>query len=332
MSKMLFSTDTDSGTITVLSLIDGNLSRVSEINVGNGPRGGVKFTTSGKGYVANHSGNTVSEIDAHSLAETDRITVGLAPIGVAVVNDSYLLVSNGGDDTVSVVDLKTKKEVSKFPVGKEPRHPALSPDKMTAYIPIAGAHYVAKVDVSALHDEYDPDAQIQLTEGKRIDVGAGAFPYSVGVAPDGATAVVANNQAEHVTLISTADDTVQSVVEVGSKGARGVAFTPDSKTAFVSVENANEIAVIDIAKGSVTDRLQAGSGPRGILFDPGSATIFSAGFARGKASFVPALKGNAISVIRLRGDDSSAFSVKAQEEALSVPVGAGPCSVTMFEI
>lgn len=79
----IYSTNTDSGTITVLeNKGDGKVKKFTEIRVGNAPRGSVRFTKTGLGYVSNTSTNTVSEIDALTHQETRRIRVGNGPRGL----------------------------------------------------------------------------------------------------------------------------------------------------------------------------------------------------------------------------------------------------------
>lgn len=49
--RLMFSTDTDSGTITVINFESDDFPVLAKIEVGNGPRGAVRFTKSGRGFV-----------------------------------------------------------------------------------------------------------------------------------------------------------------------------------------------------------------------------------------------------------------------------------------
>src|SRR5262245_48720151 len=105
MAIEIYSTDTDSGQISVIRKQFNSYSTVTTIPVGNAPRGSVKFTRDGRGFVSNTSTNTVSEIDALTHREVARIQVGSGPRGLGIVpGDRYMLVSNSGSNTVSVVD------------------------------------------------------------------------------------------------------------------------------------------------------------------------------------------------------------------------------------
>lgn len=125
----IFSTDTDDGTISVIGKQGAEHRLLERIRVGNAPRGAVKFTTSGRGFVSNTSQNTVSEIDPVSLDEERRIEVGHGPRGLGIVpGDTYLLVSNSGSDSLSIVDLDLNVEVRQIQTGRDPRHMAITPD------------------------------------------------------------------------------------------------------------------------------------------------------------------------------------------------------------
>ena len=324
MQRLLFSTDTDSGTVTVYDIASTS-APVAKIQIGNGPRGAVRFTKDGRGFVTNHAGNTISEIDAFSLREVGRIVVGIAPIGNAIVpGDRFLLVSNSGDNTVSVVDLNIRKEVFVVPVGREPRHPDISPDGQFAYIPLSGGDSVIKLDVSELLNATPTFSNIKVVA--RVFLGVGTFPYSAAVSPKGDKVIAANNQADFITVIDAASSTVERNIPVGTKGARGTAFTPDGAVAFVSLEDTSEILAIDVARGAILQRIPSGPGPRGLLFDAVTETVFGSSFSRTGTGggLVP----NSISLLNV---GANPLNLLAPPSVRSINVGAGPCSVALFE-
>ena len=82
----IFSTDTDDGTISVIVKADkGEHTLLRTIRVGNAPRGAVKFTSSGRGFVSNTSQNTISELGPVGLEEVRRLVVGHGPRGLGIV-------------------------------------------------------------------------------------------------------------------------------------------------------------------------------------------------------------------------------------------------------
>jgi hypothetical protein len=58
----IYSTDTDSGLVSVVGATNGVHHRIEQVSVGNAPRGAVKFTSDGRGFVCNCGGDTISEM------------------------------------------------------------------------------------------------------------------------------------------------------------------------------------------------------------------------------------------------------------------------------
>lgn len=62
-------------------------------------------------------------IDGLTHEETRRIQVGNGSRGLFIVGkEKYLLVSNSGSDTLSVVDLEYGEEIRQIEIGRDPRH------------------------------------------------------------------------------------------------------------------------------------------------------------------------------------------------------------------
>ncbi|WP_424216485.1 YncE family protein (plasmid) [Streptomyces sp. BI20] len=323
-----FSTDTDDGVVSVVAKTGpGEHRTVAQIPVGNAPRGGVKFTADGRGFVCNTSQNTISEIDAVALDEVRRIEVGHGPRGQGLLpGDRYLLVSNSGSDTLSVVDLELNTEVHTVPTGRDPRHMGVNKAGTIAYVCVWGDGYVAKFDVSSLA-EGRPEG---VTEIARIPVDRLAHPYSLGIDPSGRRVFVANTQAAYVTVIDTDTDRTHTV-DVGSTGGRGVAFTPDGRHALVTVENTSSVAVIDVDTLAVTRHIPTGSGPRGLVVDPADETVYITNFARaGMMAAHPDFAPNSLTMVDLASAPLDRDEGEFRYEEITV--GFGPCSVVMFDL
>jgi YVTN family beta-propeller protein len=338
MVTRLFSTDTDSGTITALETSNGQFNVIQTIPVGNSPRGAVKFTRAGRGYISNSSGDTISEIDALTCRETARIKVGIAPMGVGIIpGDRFALVSNSGSNYISVVDLNEREEIFQVSVGREPRHMDITKDGLWAFVAISGSDYISKISTKALFEVDIDDIQNEVREIAHIFVGKGACPYSVGIAPSGQLVYSANNQVPYISVINTSSNQVEAQVDVGNKGARGVAFTPDGSQALITIEDTSEIVVIDTSSQTITRRFPTGPGPRGLIVDPKSEVIYASAFTRTKKS--PSSDNqlnllstpNTLSVIDLSTQGFTRLD-QAEPRYSEISVGAGPCSVSIFEI
>lgn len=331
MAVEIYSTDTDSGQISVIrknSAID--YQTIREIPIGNAPRGSVKFTTDGRGFVSNTSANTISEIDALTHREVARIEVGHGPRGLGILpGERYLLASNSGSNTVSVVDLESRSELVQIAVGRDPRHMAVTKDGGAAYVSIWGSGYISKLDLNGLRDGR-PDL---VREVARINVGENAHPYSVNIDASGRFLFVANTTAAYVSVIDLTTDAVIKEIAVRQTGGRAIAFSPDNKYALVTIERINAMAVIRMDDFNVTRYIRLGPSPRGIAVDPNDFTVYASVFSRvfdepdDPAEQV--FKANSLTVVALADVDlESPDSPVSYEE---IEVGYGPCSVTIFD-
>jgi len=325
----LYSTDTDSGQISVVRKDADGYKNVTTIPVGNAPRGSVKFTRDGRGFVSNTSTNSVSEIDALTHREVARISVGSGPRGIGILpGDRYMLVSNSGSNTVSVVDLESREELTQVAVGRDPRHMAIVGD--AAYVCIWGSGYIAKIDIAGLADGDISNVR----EIARIRIQENSHPYSLNVDRSGRYAVVACNSVDYVPIIDLATDKVAHRVGVTSQGGRAVAFSPDNHYALVTLERESTIAVIDMSTFEVTRYLPTGPSPRGIAVDDKDFTIFASAFSRGTVMHAgqPGSRPHAITVVKLDNVDLSTDGEAGGQPVFDdIQVGFGPCSVSLFD-
>jgi len=324
----IFSTDTDDGTISVLGKsASGQHELLRTIRVGNAPRGAVKFTKAGRGFVSNTSQNTISELDPVALEEVRRIEVGHGPRGLGIIpGDRYALVSNSGSDSLSIVDLELNVEVRQIPTGRDPRHMAVTADGAAAFVCVWGDGVVIKVDLAGLRDDR-PDL-VAIVDS--FDVGCTAHPYSAAIEPSGRRVFIANTQATHLSVIDIPTGAVQSV-ELGQIGGRAVTFTSDARYALVSIETVSEVAVIDLETMQETRRIPVGPGPRGLTVDATDDTLYITNFDRNGLGYSGSGYGpNTLTVVDLAsaplGEPTGEFVHHAVE------VGYGPCSVALLNV
>ncbi|MGO4536227.1 YVTN family beta-propeller repeat protein [Leifsonia sp. 2MCAF36] len=321
----IYSTDTDSGQLTVLRKDGDSYSTAAAIRVGNAPRGSVKFTADGRGFVSNTSTNTVSEIDAVTHEEVGRIIVGSGPRGLHIVpGDRYLLVSNSGSDTLSIVDLKRREEVRQIPIGRDPRHMAVIAD--AAYVCLWGDGALAKLDITSL-ESGDVNGVVQTGT---IMLGPDTFPYSVNVDRKRMTALVACNAIQSVPVIDLATDSLIADVEIRAGGARAIAFSSDEDYAFVTLERDSSIAVVDLDQNRVSRYIQVGPGPRGVTVDP-DGVVYAAAFSRPIVTMFPVENYASHSVTVIDPTRADLSRDGDDVTVTSVGVGFGPCSVSVFD-
>jgi YVTN family beta-propeller protein len=84
----------------------------------------------------------------------------------------------------------------------------------------------------------------------------GQNPSYIQIAPNGKFAYIANPGAGAITVLNTATDRVSGTVKIPQGPPQSVSFSPDSRTAYVSVYNTRGsvhlVAFIDTATGTVT--------------------------------------------------------------------------------
>jgi YVTN family beta-propeller protein len=88
------------------------------------------------------------------------------------------------------------------------------------------------------------------------EISTGHTPSYIQVAPNGKFAYIADPGAKAITVLNTADDRVSGTIKIPQGPPQFVSFSPDSRTAYVSVYNASDsvhlIAFVDTATGTVT--------------------------------------------------------------------------------
>ena len=226
------------------------------------------------------------------------IEVGSHPAHV-IVDDkgTYAFVTNGGDNSVSVVDLAQSRVVREIKTGRYPRGLRMSPNGQEIYvanvndgsisvISTADLAHVATIAVgkepiqvaftadgrwvyASLRQEnsvavIDAAARHVVT---KVHVGRG--PIQVFATPDSRYVLVANHGGatpdKTVSIVDVATNRIVKTI-VSGKGAHGVVVSDDGRWAFVSNILDNSVSVIDIKRLVVVAKFAVGGGPNGITF------------------------------------------------------------------
>ncbi|HWE36109.1 MAG TPA: YncE family protein [Isosphaeraceae bacterium] len=119
-----------------------------------------------------------------------------------------------------------------------------------------------------------------------VPVGRG--PEGFDVSPDGKELWTSHMGDGRVFAIDLTTKKVARTMDIGARAGNRLKFTPDGKLALVSDLFGGELIVMDVAKGTVVERLKLGRGASGILIPPG-----------GERAYVALTGDNAIAVIDL---------------------------------
>ena len=110
-------------------------------------------------------------------------------------------------------------------------------------------------------------------------IAAGSQPLSAGVSPDGARVYVTNINANIVSVINTATNTVVATIPVESNPT-GVTVTPDGTRAYVTNAGSNTVSVINTATNTVVTTVPVGFLPQLVAVSPdGTRAYVTNGFA-----------------------------------------------------
>ena len=130
-------TNGDSGTVTILDVVNVRVDR--ELAVGQKPVAVAVSPTRNEVYVVNSGAadgqGTVSVINAENNAVAGAINVHRLPVSIEIDSTGSLAyVANSGSNTISVLDLKARREIAAMGAGEEPAAARLSPDNKTLVV------------------------------------------------------------------------------------------------------------------------------------------------------------------------------------------------------
>ena len=226
----------------------------------------------------------------------------------------YAYVTNGGSDTVTVLDVVNVRLDRELAVGRHPVALAASPTRNEIYVVnegVAGANgsisvidaehnaVVATIPVRRQPLAIDVDSDgarayvansasnsvsvIDLKARREIaQFGTGVEPVAARIAPDGRTLVVANQSGNSVTVMDPASGQVRALFG-DCPGAASPIVLPDSSKAFVACSAGHQVMVIALANSKARpgqpDQLETlmdvGRGPSDLALKPDGGEIFA---------------------------------------------------------
>jgi YVTN family beta-propeller protein len=170
---------------------------------------------------------------------------------------SVVVVLNSGDATISLIDQDTRKEIKRFPTGKEPHHLLATPDGQSLIVANATSN-----DLMFL------DARTGELQRRVRDI---PDPYQIGYSPDRKWFVVAGNRLNRVDIYAASGNGQDlKLVKALSqpKTPSHIAFSADSQIAFVTLQDSNELVAIRLGDQSVLWKIKVGELPAGIWMTP----------------------------------------------------------------
>ncbi|MBX3655310.1 MAG: YncE family protein [Ramlibacter sp.] len=178
----------------------------------------------------------------------------VAPVLLAAVpllaraQTSPIFVLNSLDASVSVIDPQTWKETRRIATGKEPHHLYLTPDEKSLIVANALGDSLTFVDPRT--------AEVQRTVRGILD------PYQLRFSPDMKWFLTAANRLNHVDIYrwDGKDMTLARRVSTG-KTPSHIWIDSKSTTAFVTMQDSDELVAIDLASQTLLWRVKTGTMP-----------------------------------------------------------------------
>lgn len=196
------------------------------------------------GLPASGTGNISSFIAINQGSKPITATITATPAA-----QGYAYIANGGDGTISVINVATNTVVSKITPPQDPFSVCISPDGTSAYIGCGGGSAsVAIINTST------------NTVTSTIPVNATGEATGIAISPDGNTLYVENYLTATISVVNIATKTVSAVIPVESY-PYGIAVSQDGSKVYVSYTFNNYISVINTVTNTSDANISVGSSP-----------------------------------------------------------------------
>ena len=208
-------------------------------------------------YLSKAKFGTISALTFLVLLGHINIAFGQTVVHADPKNEPKLaVVLNSGEASVSLIDMPNRKVIKTVTVGKEPHHLMITPDQKTLLIANAEGN-----DIMLMNPTTG-----ELT-GRIPDI---IDPYQIGYSPNNKWFVANGNRLDRVDVYRAqgSDLKLAKSVKLG-KTPSHLAFTADSKLVFITLQDSNELAAIDLDTQTVVWKMATGKVPAGVWMTPG---------------------------------------------------------------
>jgi YVTN family beta-propeller protein len=237
--------------VAVLYLPD--MTQLAEIPACDMPHGS-RFSRAGtRVYIACMMSDELLEIDPSRLAIARRVPLGSGAAGHAPHDGQAPALA----------------PARPAPGAASSTMPGQNPDCLATYVSVSPDDRLLYVACSKSHDVQVRDART-LALVRRLPAGDGT--YNVEPSPDGRWVLATNKKAQSVSVFDTRTWREVARVPTSKRVPHGIAFSPDSRYAFVSVESVGSdpgaVDAIDLSTSRRVASLEVRYQPTGIAVRP----------------------------------------------------------------
>jgi YVTN family beta-propeller protein len=343
--EYVYVTNGGSDTVTVLDVVNIRVDR--ELQVGHNPVAVAANPTRNEIYVVNSgaegANGSLSVIDAGHNAVVATIPLHRQPVSIDLdAKGNLAYVANSGSNSVSVVDLKARREISRMGAGEEPVAASIAPDGKSLVVANRKANSVTVIDpasgnVRAVFGDCPgaagavilPDSSkvfVRCSAGHQVMVIAlaraeahpaqpdrletlmdvGRAPVDLALKPDGGEIFASNSLSDSVSEIYNTTDEVGDTYMIGADPVRGL-VSRDNALLYVANQRSQEVTVYSIDDGKrLSPSIHVGDGPAALAFSSAGHLLF---------------------VVDSRSDDVAVVRTASRSLFTLLPVGHAPNAV-----
>lgn len=200
----------------------------------------------------------------HSISRYGQTSVFTLLLAAALLatgaRANNVIVLNSGEATLSLIDDSTHQVVSTLPTGEEPHHLMATPGNESLIVANSVSNSLMFLDPTSGKTQ-------RLIDGI-------ADPYHIGFSPDRKWFVSTGLRLDRLDIYryDGSNLTLAKRLPLATMPSH-IAFTRDSRTAFISLQVSGEIAAIDLPTQNVRWKMKVGKVPAGLWMTPGDRYI-----------------------------------------------------------
>jgi YVTN family beta-propeller protein len=172
-------------------------------------------------------------------------------------------VVNSNDATIDMIDLATRRITKTIPLLREPHHLVLSPDHKSLVVGDTTGNALF------LLDPVTGDVQRKVTVSD---------PYQLQYSPNGKLLTTAGLARNQIDIYDATSFALLHRIPARSMPSH-IAYTPDSRVVFVSLQGTNALIAIRTADGAVLWTSKVGRTPAGVFWNRGRILVGDMGEA-----------------------------------------------------
>jgi YVTN family beta-propeller protein len=310
-------TNGGSGTVTVLDVVNVRLDR--ELATGQNPVAVAASPTRNEVYVVNSGQEdgvgSVSVINAENNTVSATIQLHKQPVSIELDPTGDLAyVANSGSNIISILDLKSRREIAVIGAGEEPVSARVSPDGKTLVVANRRGNSVSLIDPAARPPARSVRAVFEGCPGAA----------DVVILPDSSKAFIACAAGHQVMVIGLAHskiypalpDRLETLMDVGRAPVQ-LALKPDGGELFVSNSLSGSISEVSSPTDDVLGTYMMGDDPVRGLVSNDNSLLYVSNFRSPYVTIYAIDEGKRIASIHV-GDGASALAFSSSGYLLFV--------------